>query len=187
MDRDLGSAVWATVQDEEEDGWIERFVGLDALDDELDSFLPGAGVRFRIGEAVAVEPEPPEIEVLEDMTGEGVRSVRLAIRSLIGAEQVQVHPAAPGSVVLLAVNGKWIPPAAAAGDWLLQHWGQPADAITLLLESTTPDEPIELVLVEHVLRLPRLPRGPDVTRPPELAPNVRTLTDRALYRQVVIF
>ncbi|MFQ5743548.1 MAG: hypothetical protein ACE5HV_08160 [Acidobacteriota bacterium] len=198
MDRDAGRATWATTQ-EESDEWLARFVGADAEWRDLGSFVPGARRRYRFAGAPLLQAQPLEVRVLEDNLGAGERSLRLAVRSPAGAEMVQVQPASPGAIALRAVNGKQMPPAPAAPsgqrngpdptapEWVLQHWGEPVEAITLELDSRSPGEPIELVFVEYLMHLPRLPGGPDIDRPPELAPNVRTLTDVTLIRQVMAF
>jgi hypothetical protein len=71
--------------------------------------------------------------------------------------------------------------------WQLEHWGMPVEGVVLELQCDVLDEPIELLLLETIHELPRLSGGPDVTRPPHLAPNVRSLTDQMIYRQAIVF
>ncbi len=196
VDRDLGSAYWVTTQ-AGNDGWVEQFVGVEVSWEKLDHLIPGAQRQYRIAEAPVDESKlaGARVEVLDDLVVDGVRNVRVAIRSTIGAEKLQIEPLFPATVSLRSVNGK---PVAAArnfggsddlpvGEWQLEHWGTPVDGVVLELQSGSADEPIELILLETIHELPQLPGAPNVRRPPHLAPNVRSLTDQMTYRQAVVF
>lgn len=196
VNRDLGSAVWASTQPTN-DGWVERFVGSEMEWQGLDHMIPGAQRRYRVAEAVVLEAElaGAEVAVLEDTSAGGVRNVRVAIRSRIGAELLELEPVSPDSIELLSVNGA---PLSSAylyseeegpmyGEWRLQHWGVPVDGVVLELRTSAADEPIELVLLETVHRLPQLPGGPGISRPPHLTAHGNSLTDRAIYRQALVF
>ena len=196
MDRDLGSAYWVTTQ-ASNDGWVEQFVGTEIEWEQLDHLIPGAQRRYRIAEAPVDDGKltGARIEVLEDLVEDGTRRVRVAIRPTIGVEKLQIEPVLSGTLSLHSVNGK--PVSAArnfgdsdempAGEWQLEYWGTAATGVVLELQSGAPDEPIELLLLETIHKLPQLPEGPDLTRPPHLAPNVRSLTDQMIFRQAVVF
>jgi hypothetical protein len=102
---------------------------------------------------------------------------------------MNVSPLEGGDLKLVAVNGVHVPGGAGggsrAGDWLLQHFGEPPrGALTLELQTERLDAPLEMVLVEFLMRLPPVP-GFDVERPPGWVAHGRRLTDAALFRQLV--
>jgi hypothetical protein len=104
---------------------------------------------------------------------------------MLGPEQMNISPA-PGTPVLLrAVNGVVV--QRDADDWLLQHFGRPPNG-TLVLDLTTEDlsAPLELVLVEFLMRLPPVP-GVNLERPAGVVAHGGRLTDASLFRQVVSF
>jgi hypothetical protein len=196
VDRDLGSAYWVTTQ-RENDGWVEQFVGAEVEWEGIDHLIPGTQWQYRIADAPVDDGSLMglTVEVLDDRVVDAGRTVRVAIRSTIGAEKLQIEPTYPEALALLSVNSK--PVASArnfgesdeplAGGWTLEDWGSADDGVVLELVSGSPDEPIELLVLETIHALPRLPGGPDVTRPPHLAPNVLSLTDQMIYRQAVVF
>ncbi len=196
MDRDLGSAYWVTTQ-ADNDGWVEQFVGTEIEWRQLDHLIPGAQRQYRISEAPVDDGKlvGARVEVLDDLVVDGFRCVRVAIRSTVGVEKLQIEPVFPATVSLRSVNGKRIAAARnfgesddlPVGEWRLEHWGTPVDGVVLELQSGSPDEPIELLLLETIHKLPQLPGAPDLERPAHLAPNVLSLTDQMIYRQAVVF
>ena len=102
----------------------------------------------------------------------------------LGPELVTVAPMA-GASRLRAINGVAVPEGSSAdvADWRLQHLGRPPNgALVLDIEIEGSEAPVELVIVEGVMRLPALP---GVERPADVTAPVERLTDRALFRQVV--
>jgi hypothetical protein len=196
VDRDLGSAYWITTQ-RENDGWIEQFVGTEPVWEGLDHLIPGARQQYRIADAPVDENGlvGATVEVLDDRVVDGARSVRVAIWSTVGAEKLQVEPTFPEELALLSVNDK---PVASArnfgesdaplvGGWTLEDWGSAEEGVVLEVAGGSPGEPIELLLLETIHSLPQIVGGPDITRPPHLAPNVLSLTDQMIYRQAIVF
>lgn len=187
LDRESGDAVWATLQPED-DGWIERFVGAGADDGTLASFLAGNQRPYRLAAAAAVDAPRAAVRVVSDVTIGGARQVRVAIESAIAPELMNVSPAPGSNVLITAVNDARMPQfldAAAASDWLLQHFGRPPDGVlTLDLQSPADGPAPRLVLVEFLMRLPPVP-GIDTERPPGWVAHGGRLTDASLFRQVI--
>jgi hypothetical protein len=196
VDRDLGSAYWITTQ-AANDGWVEQFLGAEVAWETLDHLIPGARRQYRIAEAPVDDSKlvGASVEVIDDQVVDGVRSVRVSIRPTIGVEKLQIESVLPANVSLRSVNGKPVGEARnfgdsddlPAGEWQLEHWGTPVDGVVLELQSDALDEPIELLLLETIHELPRLSGGPNMIRPPHLAPNVLSLTDQTIYRQAIVF
>ncbi|MCH7826119.1 MAG: M28 family peptidase [Acidobacteria bacterium] len=189
LDRESGAASWATMQ-MEGGVWLPEFFGDDATAGDLASFLAGNRHPYRLTQAPPVDAPAAVAEVLADVVDGRVRSLRVAIRSSIGPELMTISPLPGGSVALRAVNGSVVEFASGpddAGDWLLQHWGRPPDG-TLVLDLATEDlsGPVELVLVEYLMRLPPV-AGARIERPAGVVAHAGRLTDVSLFRQVLRF
>ena len=186
LDRESGAAWWATME-VEANPWLSAFVDADATTGDLAPFLAGNTRPYGLSDAPPVDAASAVVE----FAGFGVDGrdgmLRVVIRSSIGPERMNISPAAGSSVTLQAVNGKVVESAAAGetGDWLLQHWGRPPGGTLVLdLAVDDPSIPVELVLVEFVMRLPPVP-GVDIERPAGFVAHGRRLTDVAMFRQVL--
>ena len=184
LDRESGEAAWATME-AESGAWLSEFVGDEATTGDLDSFLAGNSRSYRVSGAPAVNAPRAQSTIVADVTNGGVRSVRLTVSSMLGPEQMNISPAPGTSVLLRAVNGVVV--QRDADDWLLQHFGRPPNG-TLVLDLTTEDlsAPLELILVEFLMRLPPVP-GVNLERPAGVVAHGGRLTDASLFRQVVSF
>ncbi len=138
---------------------------------------------YRSGAAVApAQPvEVPALEawVLADSTVGTTRHMRLALRSAIGAELMQIRFPDEGATRLLALNGHPLP--IEGRPTLVEHWGDPAPAVLLDLELPQ-GAAVDMDVVEHLLRPGELVGAEHFVRPPELAPNVVWMSDRAMVR-----
>jgi len=188
LDRETGAAVWATMQGGD-DGWIERFVGDEAEAGDLAGFLAGSTRAYRRSVAPRLDSPRAAVSVVADVTDGRVRTVRLEITSAIGPELMTVSPLEGTDLRLVAMNGVQVPGRAPtdsqSGDWLLRHFGEPpGGTLTLELQTERLDAPLEVVLVEFLMRLPPVP-GFDVERPPGWVAHGRRFTDASLFRQLV--
>ena len=187
LDRERATAVWATMQ-QEDDGWIERFVPAGAVTGDLAPFLSGNPRPYRLAPAPHVAAPAATVRVAAGSVEAGARLVRLEIVSAIAPELLSVSTDAARPAALLAVNGEPVAPridATGGPGWLLQHFGQPpAGTLTLELLMTADGGPLELVLVEFLMRLPPVP-GVDTERPPGWVAHGGRLTDASVFRQVI--
>ncbi|MBM4183538.1 MAG: M20/M25/M40 family metallo-hydrolase [Gemmatimonadetes bacterium] len=135
--------------------------------------------EMSVARAPVYEATPPTVVLLRDTADLSVRRVTLGVRSGLGAELLRFQmPDLPG-VRLAAINGH----ALVTPDSLqwVEHWGEP-DSLVVLDFAFPPGAPFQLHVVEHLLRPAELV-GPSVfRRPPELAPDVSTGSDRAVLR-----
>jgi hypothetical protein len=136
------------------------------------------GGEMRVADAPAYPAAPPRVVVLRDTADLAARRLTLGLRSELGAEMLGFQlPTTPG-VRLLTLNGRDM--TSDSLRWI-EHWGEPDSLVTLdfLLP---PEAPLDLHVVEHLLRPEELV-GPDVfRRPAVLAPDVSTGSDRAMLR-----
>jgi hypothetical protein len=184
FDRGTGEALWVTDAslapvDEEARLWAEARAGV-SFDQRRSLPEWGLGDReYRVAPAEPVAASPPEVWMVEDSTDGSTRRIRLALRSAVGAELLQLHFPEGGTTVLTHVGGRPVPVEVRPS--LVEHWGEPRGAIYLDVELPAGGEP-ELAVVEHLLRPGEILGDPVFERPPTLAPDVVWLSDRAVLR-----
>lgn len=180
-----GDAVWATDPEAGADSpgaaWARERVG-SSFDESrsLSDFRYGSE-PVPVTSARVVRTEPPLVDVVGDTLFGGARRVTINVRSRIGAEMVGFQ--LEGETRLTAINGQRISNVEELR-WI-DHWGVP-EGDGVVLELTMPaDSPIDVHVVEHLLRPEELLGRDAFRRPPGLAPNVERLSDRAIFRYSV--
>lgn len=193
MDRETGSAYWGTdpSRDASDPGvaWAVAAVGPFGTGssgdpanpaDPAESLQPGLtprGTRYAFAAADPVDSAPLAVAVVSDTTvSDGV--VRISVASQIGAEMLLLHLPEDGPR-LVAVNGK--PLRDGERPRQVTHWGTPEGSVLLDFDGSDTGV-FELVVVEHHLRPGELVGQRYFMRPADLAPNTRTLSDRAMIR-----
>ncbi len=207
LDRETGSAWWGThpARDDTHPGmaWAVAVAGpFDAAAPEsLAQFTTGR-LRYAVAAAEPLDLPPPAVEVVTDVSAAS-GNLRVSVTSEIGAEMMlfrlrDAQPApgasrsagaagivrAEGAGLRLAgLNGKPL----AAGDRpdRVVHWGAPEGGVLLDFEVRPGDGVLRFAVIEHHLRPGELVGRTVFARPPELAPNIRLLSDRAMIRTVV--
>jgi hypothetical protein len=183
-DHGTDGALWITDTSEEQvdaaaRAWAEgRAGGAFTELRSLEAFGFG-GREARVVPAVGAKPPVVEAWVLEDSGPDGPRSIRLAVRSGVGAELVQFRIPRDGGTRVTALNGQALP---VQGDaTVVDHWGRPEPAIILDLE-VAPGGELDMDIVEHLLRPEELVGTGAFQRPPDLAPDITWQSDRAMIR-----
>jgi hypothetical protein len=181
LDRDSREAFWAT-SGSSGGVWLSKFFGNETRHGDLGRFLVERGT-YRLAPAPLTDFAQTDVRVVSTIANENLRSVRIEIRPGLAPELLRVAPLSSSSR-LLAVNGVPVRQATSADrpDWQLQHFGRPPNGALVLDLEIEGEGPIELAVVEGVMRLPDLP---GVERPPEVTSHARRLTDMSLFRQVV--
>ncbi|NJD19119.1 MAG: M28 family peptidase, partial [Gemmatimonadetes bacterium] len=184
LDHGSGEALWITDASQEPvdsaaRAWAAGAAGAAFTETrDLSSFGFGAA-QPRVAPAPAKDVRKPEVWALSDTTWGGVRHLRLALRSAVGAELVQFRFAEGGGTRLVALNGRSLP--VQERPTVAEHWGQPDPVIVLDLEIPSGRE-LDVDVVEHLLRPAEILGDEPFRRPPELAPDVTWLSDRAVLR-----
>ncbi len=192
LDRGTGVAVWGTDPDSlagrstAARSWAVSRIGPVGEPVSLERFTgqrpPVApDLMYATTAAAVVDVAMPQVTILSDPAPPAGR-VRLGVRSSIGAESMVFLPETR-STRILAVNGRALPEEVPIE--YLDHWGEPEGEIVLELSEPIGSESLRLAIVEHHFRPNRLVGGDQFDRPPELAPNVRRLSDRAMIRTPV--
>jgi hypothetical protein len=190
LDRDAGTSRWASADDHGL-AWARERTGT-ALDDAGDLEAFGRGGAWRVSPAPAIDAPPPSVSVRSDTTIDGRRRVELASATPLGAESVTFELPATSPWRFTALNGRDIPAGRDAsasdesGTRTVEHWGVPADTLTLTLSAGGGEPLPSFWIVEQLLR-PGALLGPDAFRRPDtLMPSMRRRSDRALIRTPVI-
>ncbi len=179
FDHGTGEALWVTRGEGASptaQAWAAERAGAQLIESRpLDLF------GYRSGAAVApaqpVEVPPVQAWVLADSVVGATRHMRLALRSAIGAELLRLHFPEQGATRLLSLNGRPLP--IEGRPELVEHWGDPAPALLLDLELPQ-GAAVDMDVVEQLLRPGELVGAEHFVRPPELAPNVVWMSDRAM-------
>jgi hypothetical protein len=200
MDRGTGEAWWGTdpvdsvaPPDSTPDrarAWARQHAGLSAGFGgrrPFDAFLTSP-LSLDAAAATPIDAPLPQVALTADSVEGGERHAHLVARSLTGAEAMVFKLPPPEIATLVAVNGRALPTEGAPGadsvttPDVLEYWGIPDTLVDLDFRVNPGATSLDLSLVEQVLQPTGL-LGPDVfKRPPELTPNVRRPTDRALLR-----
>jgi len=163
---DLASREWAVAR---------AGSAFDEMQDLRDFGYPAGEVP--VTEAVLAEVASPEVFTEFSEAVEGVRRVLVGVRSRIGAESLRFQYVTDSNTRLVAINGR----ALESPDDLVwaDHWGEPDPVVVLTLE-VPEGEPLQLNIIEHLLRPEELLGEAAFERPDELAPDITRLSDRAM-------
>jgi hypothetical protein len=170
LDAATQRALWIS-SDARPDEWTEQFFGKKPERGPLaDPFPLGRRVYLHAPAPVA-SFQAPEAKVLEDVTANGVRHLRLRLISRRGAERVSVQVSA--EVLNAAVNGKNLTTDMTASEaqknWSLFYLALPKDGIELVLETrSTP--PLSVRVVDESYGLPPLDGATNTARPVHMMP-----------------
>ena len=188
LDHETGNAYWGTdrTRDASDPGvaWAAAAAGPFSSDDsDPPAAFEWEGLRYAFASADPADVPPPTVTVAEDENLPG-DVLRVSVTSAIGAERMSFTIPEDGPR-LAAVNGLLLPAGSESPERLV-HWGAPPEGGLVLDFIRPPGDPrLSFTLVEHHLRPGELVGAHYFTRPPELAPNIRTLSDRAIIRSQV--
>ncbi len=145
----------------------------------LADFSPRS-VRYALAVGDPVDVPSPTVSIVSDST---VRQglLRVTVTSEIGAEMMLFRFGEDGPR-LAALNGRSLPGGGRPSR--VEHWGTADGGVVLDFEQPTSAGELRFIVVEHHLRPGELLGNDRFARPPELAPNIRMLSDRAMIRTV---
>ena len=175
-----GQAVWATSPGPEDRlgfAWARSAAraSFDGTKD-LSSFGYRSGM-VPVASAPIYEALPPAAYVTTDTVVDASRLVELQVRSRIGAEVMRFH--LEEGVVLESINGVQLRDP--EGAWWAEHRGEPEGFVALGLKMPA-GKPIDMHVIEHLLRPQEITGEERFERPQHLAPNVNWMSDRAMFR-----
>jgi hypothetical protein len=170
LDAATQRALWIS-SDARPDEWTEQFFGTKPERGALaDPFPLGRKIYLQAPAPVASFP-PPEAQVLEDVTANGIRHLRLHLVSPRGAERISVQVSA--EVLSAAVDGKSLTSETTAREaqksWRLFYLALPKDGIELVLE-TRSAPPLAARVVDESYGLPPRDSALFTDRPAHMMP-----------------
>jgi len=165
-------AIWASY-DEAPDAWTAQFLGADAqkgsVTDYIDESEP---LLYSVAPPVSLEA--PDVELLDDSTSDGIRTLRVRITPPPRATLLVVTADAAERVVGAEVDG-----ARALNDtsddggspaWTLNYWSPPPEGVELTLE-VEGAQPLTLTARAATPALPTIPGESYQDRPPDMMPQ----------------
>jgi hypothetical protein len=174
MNGDTGQAVWASI-DETRDEWTRQYLADNAAQGPLAAYLPLSYRGFTTSPAPAASLDAPEAALLEDMTTDGARTLRLRIRSRRQAPFVTVD-VEPGTEIRRALlDGKPLggttpaTPQGASVPWGFRYFAMDDRGVELTLE-TVPARPLKIRVADRTAGLPELPGVRFTPRPEHMMP-----------------
>jgi hypothetical protein len=180
LDAATQRARWLSL-DARPDEWTQQFFGKNPKRGALSDFFPLAPRTCLQAPAPVASFNPPEARVLEDVTANGVRHLRLRLASPRGAERMSVQ--INGEVLSASVEGKLLKShAATQKSWRLLYLAPPEEGIELVLETrSTP--PLAVRLVDESYGLPLRDGGTFTDRPAHMMPAPFFRSDFSLVSQ----
>jgi Peptidase family M28 len=180
LDAATQRAQWLSL-DARPDEWTRQFFGNDPERGQFpDPFPLGRRVYLRAPAPVA-SFKPPEARVLEDVTENGIRHLRLRLASPRGAERLSVQ--IDGEILGATVDGKRLKSdPATQKNWSLLYLAPPPEGIELVLE-TRAAPPLTVRLVDESYGLPLRDGGTFADRPLHMMPAPYFRSDISLVIQ----
>jgi hypothetical protein len=176
-------ALWVS-SDARPDEWTEQFFGKNPERGLLADPFPLGRRVYLHALALVASFKAPEAQVLEDVTANGIRHLRLHLVSPRGAERMSVQVDA--EVVSAAVEGKPLVSNGTASDpqksWSLYYLALPKEGIELVLE-TRSAPPLAIRLVDESYGLPLIDGATLTGRPAHMMPAPFFRSDFSLVRR----
>jgi hypothetical protein len=180
LDAPAQRALWLS-SDARPDEWTEQFFGKKPGRGPLaDPFPLGRRVYLQAPAPVASLP-PPEAQVLEDVTANGGRHLRMRLTSPRGAERMSVQINA--EILSATVDGKPLTSGPTTPkSWSLLYLALPKDGIDLVIE-TRSSPPLAMRLMDESYGLPLLDGEKLKGRPAHMMPAPFFRSDVTLVSQ----
>lgn len=153
-----GKAIWGS-SDEQPDEWTQQFFSTGVARGALSEYVPSRYNGFLRSDAPVLELPSPNIDLLEDRTSEGARTLRLRVTSPRQAPFISLELDPQAQVSAAELNGTVLPPNAArrppgsARGWTLFYFAAPPEGFELSLTTST-TSPVKIVLVDQSYELP---------------------------------
>ncbi|HPO16893.1 MAG TPA: M20/M25/M40 family metallo-hydrolase [Candidatus Hydrogenedentes bacterium] len=175
MNWDTGQAFWLT-SDSRLDTWTRSFFSKGAARESLEQFLPNDMHRYLKAPAPMWSFDQPQMNVLDDQTQNGERTLHLKVVSPRKAAEIELFTKAPTEVLSASLNGMLLGEGKKAKPpfWRLHYRGFSGDGLDLVL--TVPENnPVNLVVREKSFGLDGLPGVNIPARPSNMITEPNTI------------
>jgi hypothetical protein len=188
LDASAGTAIWGSF-DDEPDEWTARFLSPRPENRPLPAFFSSVTTPYLQTTAPIAPLDPPNVQLLDDKSNNGVRTLHLCLTSPRRANMLTLFLDSKVKVLRATVNGKLIDsdntPALKSftNNWVLRYYAPPAEGVYVNVEVKT-SEPLKVRLLDLSYGLPQLPGAPATDRPDYMIPaamssNHSTLVSRS--------
>jgi hypothetical protein len=196
LNADTGKAVWAS-DGARPDEWTSQFFSGGAEKGTLPDFVYANSSRLFLKGSAPVAPMPaPQLELLEDHTVDGARTMRMRLYSPRQAAVLSVYIDSKTEVLGAAVNNKPVEIGDAhdqtpvsrerRNQWGIRMSGFPQQGIELQLKIKA-SGPLKIRLVDQSYGLPQMNEVTFKPRPPSLIPSPAVYTDSTFLSKSFVF
>lgn len=161
FDTDQGKAYWFS-EDRYLNEYSSQYIEENARLENAPEFFPDESILIRRGAApIFSELRGPALTVLDDRTENGIRRVRVRIKSARNANWLYLFLASQHTVVLTAINGEIVKGEAItrrvkAGGWGFRHMNLPPEGLEWVIEVAASDRPLEVIAIDQSFGLTEL-------------------------------
>jgi len=172
---DMNKAVWAST-DPQVDEWTRQFFSANVERGSLNDYVPTSSNGFLKSSAPVAGLSPSLLELIDDQTHDGVRTLRLKIKSAAQSLNLTVPARSNPQLLATEVNGQRIDnrgsivPAQAMSAWSLQYLAPPSGGIELAFDVKA-GTGLNLRVVEISYGLPQVPGMTIKARPDGMMPS----------------
>ena len=169
LDADTGKVVWASI-DKEPDEWTTQFLSANAKSGTLPAILnANTTAQWLQGEAQAQPLVAPDMELLEDKSVEGMRTLRMHITSPRQAPVLTFYADSKMEIVSVELNGKqMIMKSSVSGarkdSWIMRYYAVPVEGIDMTMQVKA-SEPVKFRVVDQSYQLPEFMGTRAASRP----------------------
>lgn len=120
--------------------WTSQFVSEIGNRDRLEEFVPSRFLPYLTSQAPVAQLSPPDMQVLEDTTTDGIRRLRMRITSVRQAPVLLIRADSPIEILAVSIAGKTVglertPLSLSTDDpWLLRYFGLPKEGLDISLD-----------------------------------------------------
>jgi hypothetical protein len=175
------------------DEWTGQFLTPHPQSNRLNQFFPPAVTdNFLQAEAPAAALAAPTLDLLDDSTRNGVRTLRMHLSSPRQAPVMQIFIDSQTELVRASLNGKQMEegntPAVARSKngWNMRYFAVPPQGIEFIAELAS-SAPVKLRVVDVSYGLPAIPNRTFAARPDAMIPSSAPFTDTTLVSKSFVF
>jgi len=186
LNADTGQATWFS-PGRQTDIWTSQFLSAEPEPGSLGDLFP-LTLRSRLpivkNEAPAIPLDGPEVEILDDQTVNGLRTLRLRLSSPRQAPIITLDVKPYAVVKGVVVDGQRTdnPKEGRSGLWSLVYYAVPSKGVEITLE-VEPGQGFTIQITDQSFELPTIPGTTFKPRPDDMMPanfNYGTVVVRAL-------
>jgi hypothetical protein len=174
---DSGKAAWASF-DQRPDKWTSQFLTSMPQTGSLAEYAPLDINGLLKNEAQSLQLNPPSVIPLNDVTKDGIRTLRLLLTSTRKAHLISASIEPGRNVVRAQVDGKEVK-VSQDQQWSIRYFGAGDEGLELMIDMRSPD-PIKIRVMDVAYELPDLKGLNYSSRPENMIASPRLYSDCTL-------